>query len=196
MSQNNHDKHCSECPGSFIEQAFSDKRSCRITPMCHLSRYIPALVLIILYALIVLTPLAPLALRSATIANVITGECAGDCAICGCSPERSGSHTCCCWQKKLQQVHEDHDDDQNEPDCCKKIHAEQKNKTVSFSSRPCGSNKSMAFPGVEQTDVFPFRFNQRRLIVWESTLIVSPPVCRADWPGEPPDPPPKLPNVS
>lgn len=156
--------------------------------MRSLPRCIPALVLVILYALIVISPLAPLALRSAVVAHALTGECAGDCSLCGCAPERSASHTCCCWQKGLQHEH----DDKDEPDCCKKIHAEQNNKTVSFNSRPCNSSKNMALMGVEQGDVLPFRFNQGVLNVVETPLVESHPVCLADWPGDPPDPPPKL----
>jgi hypothetical protein len=78
------------------------------------------------------------------------------------------------------------------PDCCKKIHAEQENKTASISSRPCNSAKTMALAGVEQSDVLPFRFNQGPLAVAGTSLIVRLPDCLADWLGEPPDPPPKL----
>jgi hypothetical protein len=157
--------------------------------MRSLPRFIPALVLVTLYALIVLSPLAPLAMRSAVVAHALTGECTGDCGICGCAPERSASHTCCCWQKKLQQ---EHGDDQDEPDCCKKIHAENNNKIVSFTSLPCGSAKAMALVGVEQTDVLPFHFTQGIFVVFETPLVESNPLCLADWPGDPPDPPPKF----
>ncbi|NJD91716.1 MAG: hypothetical protein FIA91_09410 [Geobacter sp.] len=65
------------------------------------SRYITSLLLTAVYLLITLMPLAPLAMHSKRVAYAISGECSGDCAICGCSAERSATRTCCCWQKKL-----------------------------------------------------------------------------------------------
>jgi hypothetical protein len=50
----------------------------------------------------------------------------------------------------------------------------------------------MLISGIGQIDILPYRFSQGRPVVWESALIALTPVCRADWPGEPPDPPPKL----
>lgn len=65
------------------------------------SRYITSLLMTAVYLLITLMPLAPLAMNSKWVAYAISGECSGDCAICGCSAERSAARTCCCWQKKL-----------------------------------------------------------------------------------------------
>ncbi len=155
-------------------------------------RYISAFVLCVIYGLIVLSPLAPLALRSAVIAHALTGECAGECGLCGCAPERSASHTCCCWQKKLRQEHGIHDDDQEQSDCCQENQGSGKIKTAEISSRPCNSGKTMALMGVEQSDVLPFRFNQGPPAVEGTPIIVPIPDCLADWPGEPPDQPPKL----
>ena len=156
-------------------------------------RYISAFVLCVIYGLIVLSPLAAqMAMRSPVVAHALTGECAGECGLCGCAPERSASHTCCCWQKKLQQEHDNHDGDQELSDCCKENQAAPKIKTASISSRPCNSAKTMALMGVEQSDVLPFRFNQGPLAVEGTSLIVPIPDCLADWLGEPPDPPPKL----
>ena len=170
----------------------SDERIAGINRMRNRPRFKSALVLAVLYALIVMSPLAPLALRSATIAHALTGECASDCSICGCSPERSANHTCCCWQKRLLLEHDDHDDDHDLPDCCKKNSAAQNNKTARINSRPCNSSKTMILGGVEQSDVLPFHFCQTNLVLLESALIVNTPVCLTDWPGVPPDPPPKL----
>jgi len=157
--------------------------------MFNLTRFIPALVLIAMYTLIVLSPLAPLALRSPVIAHAITGECASDCSICGCSPERSANHTCCCWIKK--QTHQP-DNDLDEPECCKKKHADNNNKTASINSRPCNSSKSILLPGGDQSDVLPFHFSQGSYVEFETDHITCTPVYMADWPGVPPDPPPKL----
>jgi hypothetical protein len=56
------------------------------------------------YLLVILAPLAPAVLHSAMLAHVLTGECTGDCRSCGCSPERTATRACCCWQKKLAGV--------------------------------------------------------------------------------------------
>ena len=72
--------------------------------MKKLHRHITAYTLTLLYILITLTPLSPLALKSAHIAHAVTGECSGDCDIDGCSLESRANHTCCCWQKKLKQA--------------------------------------------------------------------------------------------
>lgn len=63
-------------------------------------RYITSLLLTTIYLLIVVSPLAPLAMQSKSVAHAVTGECSGDCRIDGCSLERSAARTCCCWQKK------------------------------------------------------------------------------------------------
>ncbi len=151
-------------------------------------RCIKALVLVILYALITISPLAPLALHSPVIAHAVTGECANDCSICGCSVERSADHTCCCWQKRLQQLHED---DLDEPECCKKQRAAH-HKTAAISSRPCNSSKTMALWGAGSSEVLPYRFIQGKLSGLNAAPIIHHPDCLAEWAGEPPDPPPEL----
>lgn len=72
-------------------------------------RYITSLLLTTIYLLIVVSPLAPLAMQSKSVAHAVTGECSGDCRIDGCSLERSASHTCCCWQKKQREAVESRD---------------------------------------------------------------------------------------
>jgi len=67
------------------------------------SRKCVALLLTIIYALLVLSPLAPLARQSATGTHAANRECSGDCAIDGCALESRVNHTCCCWQKKQRQ---------------------------------------------------------------------------------------------
>ena len=63
-----------------------------------------AVILTTIYLAIALSPLSPLAMHSKTVAHAITGECVGDCRICGCSPEASANHTCCCAKKKQMQA--------------------------------------------------------------------------------------------
>jgi len=65
------------------------------------SRTTRATVLVLLYTLIAMSPLAPITLHSSVIAHAVTGQCTGDCEIDGCAPERRTNHTCCCWQKRI-----------------------------------------------------------------------------------------------
>jgi hypothetical protein len=65
-------------------------------------RKLTAIVMMAVYLLIVLSPLAPFAMYSKTVAHAVTGECSGDCSICGCSVESRANHSCCCAKKKLQ----------------------------------------------------------------------------------------------
>jgi len=65
-------------------------------------RKLTAIVMMTVYLLIVLSPLAPLAMYSKSVAHAVTGECSGDCNICGCSLESRTNHTCCCAKKKQQ----------------------------------------------------------------------------------------------
>ena len=83
-------------------------------------RVLAALLLTVVYLAVTLSPLAPLALQSPSLAHAITGECSGDCDICGCSAEARANHTCCCAQKKKHDSHDDSHDDSPLPDCCKK----------------------------------------------------------------------------
>lgn len=64
------------------------------------ARHTVAMVLTTVYLLVVMAPLIPALLHSPHLAHALTGECSGDCRVCGCAPERSAAHACCCWQKK------------------------------------------------------------------------------------------------
>ncbi|MDD2367607.1 MAG: hypothetical protein PHN84_15770 [Desulfuromonadaceae bacterium] len=55
----------------------------------------------IIYTAALLSPLASVASQIGTDRYAIAKNCSGDCTKDGCSPERSISRTCCCWQKKL-----------------------------------------------------------------------------------------------
>lgn len=63
-------------------------------------RRINGLLLVAIYTVITLSPIAPVFLHSKTIAHAITGECVGDCNICGCLLEARESNTCCCAKKQ------------------------------------------------------------------------------------------------
>jgi hypothetical protein len=147
-----------------------------------------ALLLTVIYTLIIVIPLAPLAMRSATIAHAVTGECVGDCAICGCAPEQSANRTCCCWKKRQQASHE-HEDGQV-ADCCKK--KEHGSKPVLSCGCPCGGNKLLALLDETGCELLPYHFSDVSPDFHGESL--SPPHhnCLTDRHGDPPDPPPKL----
>jgi hypothetical protein len=133
-----------------------------------------------------MSPLAPLALRSPLIAHAATGECVGDCAICGCSPEARANHTCCCWKKKQQHDHE-HDHGQV-ADCCKK---KQGGKTVLSCGCPCGT-KHLAFWSGEKCEQLPYRFSEGVPAFRADDLSSACRTRLTDRHGDPPDPPPKI----
>jgi len=64
-------------------------------------RFIAA-VMACIYLLIMLMPLASLAMNSKSVVHAVTGECSGDCNICGCSPVSRANNTCCCARNKQQ----------------------------------------------------------------------------------------------
>ena len=149
------------------------------------SRNIVALLLTLIYSLIIMSPLAPLALQSPRVAHAVTGECSGNCDICGCSAERRVSRTCCCFlKKKLQHDHK------NVPDCCKK--KKRSKMTMLSCNCPCGDNKIPGMPGAEKTEVLPYRFNEGIVPLAENPLLTPPRKSLTDRHGDPPDPPPKL----
>lgn len=71
--------------------------------MKQVNRRSIAAVMAMIYLAIILSPLASFAMHSKVVAHAVTGECVGDCDICGCSQESRANHTCCCAQKKRMQ---------------------------------------------------------------------------------------------
>lgn len=160
--------------------------------MRRLPRFIPAIVLVVLYTMMVMSPLTPLVLRSPVIAHAITGGCVSDCSICGCSPERIASRTCCCWQKKHQQDQDNDDSDKDLPDCCKKKRSDPVKKITIICPRNCTGDKPLVHAGIEQDEILPYNFNGGNPVVLESFLTSRLPDVLPDWTGPPPDQPPKL----
>jgi hypothetical protein len=148
-------------------------------------RNIVTLLIMVIYILINLGSLAPLALKSPRLAHELTGECAGNCDICGCSAERRANHTCCCFLKKKHQH-----DQENVPDCCKN---KKVNKTTILTCNcPCGNNKHPGLPGAEKSEQLPYRFTEGTIALAEDTLVSFHQIRLTDRHGDPPDPPPKL----
>lgn len=157
--------------------------------MRSLTRYISALVLATLYLLIVLSPLAPLAASPAVTLHALSGECSGDCSLCGCSAERSASHSCCCWQKKQRH---DQDTGQHGPACCKNRQLKNQQETKSLTSPPCQSKKIAGFSGFDLEDMLYDHFHVLLSLTPPDSRGTRKPVSLTDRPGDPPDPPPKL----
>ncbi len=153
------------------------------------ARHHITLILTAIYLVIVMGSLAPLALHSPVIAHALTGECAEDCRVCGCSPERSASQTCCCWQKKLKKDAAAKQQEAQSGGCCKK-----KNRTprVTISECPCGSGKLIAFSGADNDELLPYHFNGSIMTHYEPIRAQNPPRHLTDRHVAPPDPPPKL----
>jgi len=162
--------------------------------MCISRRYITALVLTAIYLVIALSPLAPLALHSPAIAHAMTGECAEDCRICGCSPERSATRSCCCWQKKLKKEEAKKQQEAQKGDCCKK--KKSRAAKVTISECPCGSGKLIAYSGTDKDELLPYHFNGSIINHHENICAQNPPTRLTDRHGDPPDPPPKLASLS
>jgi hypothetical protein len=150
------------------------------------SRFIVALILAVIYSLITMSPLAPLVTKSPSVAHAITGECSGNCDICGCSAERRASHTCCCWMNKLKHQHERG----NLPDCCK--NKKRHKMTMLTCNCPCGGNKAPVLSGFENSEQLPYGFTHEAISLLERTLFFSHADRLADLHGAPPLPPPKL----
>lgn len=156
--------------------------------MIRSSRYTVSLLLTVIYLLITMSPLAPLALKSPRVAHAVTGECSGDCDICGCSLERRADHTCCCWQKKLKREH-DHDEEQL-PACCKK--KQRSGKPMLTSNCPCGSGKHIALWGADKNEQIPCQFIAGIPSSFGNLLAGVYERRLTGRYGDPPDPPPKL----
>jgi len=153
------------------------------------ARYLTAQLLLVVYLVIAMSPLAPIALRSPYLAHALTGECAGDCNICRCSPEQRANHTCCCQQKLKRQARLVSET----PDCCKN---KEGSVTVFRCSCPCGSDKDLALLNAPKSEIIPFVFDtgfrpQLTDMVYREHSRPMPTRL-----GEPPDPPPRLTVIS
>jgi hypothetical protein len=158
----------------------------------RLSRHITASFLAAIYFTIALSPLASLAMHSKVIAHAVTGECSGDCAVCGCSVERSATHTCCCWLKKQEA---DHDHDQGAGhDCCKGTKKPATQTTLRCC--PCGSGSHALVSVAISCDQLPWHYSHIEPVFVENRQLFLSGSRHATRPAEPPDPPPKVTTLS
>lgn len=144
-----------------------------------------------IYLLIILSPLASLSLHSTSFAYAATGECSGDCNICGCSLESRTNKTCCCAQKHKQQLVHEHDDGETgTPDCCKKESAPQKT-VIAKCGCPCGSGTSSGITNNVISETIPSHFCEIVSIPHVNTRYNAFAHFLTSRHIEPPDPPPR-----
>jgi hypothetical protein len=175
-----------------------------------------------IYLMIALSPLSTLAMQSKKVAHAVTGECSGDCEICGCSAESRANHTCCCCRKKRQQCDKPNIADKGcamkvtsapeEPRvdtsdiCAVKNHYHQdktdqhlsnegitpKTQTVFKCNCPCGKNKVLALWGGFNHEIIPYWFPGGILPPMETRSFPDYSRSLTSRHDDPPDPPPKL----
>ena len=155
------------------------------------ARNILALALTVMYLVITMSPLAPLAMHSKVIAHAVTGECSGNCDICGCSPERRANHTCCCYLKKQREQHAREERDAKVPECCKAKQTKKKETAITCNC-PCGSSKQLAFSGAAKIELLPDQPAAHICPPRETPQYSSLVRRLTSRHGVPPDPPPKL----
>jgi len=153
-------------------------------------RGILAASLTLIYLMILLSPLASLGMNSKAVVHVLTGECTGDCNLCGCSPENRASNTCCCSKKRQQLSHAHKHDENKTADCCKRKSVEK--KLILTCNCPCGSANQSDLTITEESEVLPFHFREQFSIPRTDTAFINHQHRLSSRHGEPPDPPPKL----
>ena len=152
------------------------------------SRFMIALLLLLIYVLVTMAPLAPLVLESPRLAYAGVGESEGDCDSCGCSSERRANHTCCCCIHKKKAPHGP--DRENVPECCRKNHRGGESDLT--CNCPCGSGKQLGSSGTGKWEHLPHSFTTSPAVFEKSPLVSFHRNRLNNRRDEPPDPPPKL----
>jgi len=155
-------------------------------------RGIIAAMMTAIYLMTLLSPLTSFAMHSKTAAQALTGECSGDCAICGCSVESRATRTCCCAKKKQQQAHIHENEDDSTPDCCKKKPTPKKIMIASCGC-PCGSGKTTALSGGKTDEILAYCFSEQLAIPRLDTHYSELSHLMTSRHLEPPEPPPRQP---
>ena len=167
-----------ECQGELCKAVMKSRR------LPH--RNLSALLLMVIYLVITMSPLAPVALKNSYLAHATNGECVGDCNICGCSLDQRVNHTCCCEQKLKRKAKQEAEFS----GCCKENREGE--GPVLRCSCPCGSEKVLTLLNLPNSEVLPFVFitgSSCGLVTTEHHEHSRRMLTRF---GEPPDPPPRL----
>ena len=148
-------------------------------------RYFTALFLTVVYLIITMSPLAPVALLRGSLAHSMTVESAGNGDVCRCSPERRAGHTCCCQQKSYQKA------DQVAACCNKK--GSGKGMVISCS---CGTGKVFALLNLSKSEILPFVFDAEAGCQLSATEHNDHHRRMPSRPDDPPVPPPHIYSTS
>ncbi|MDA8430460.1 MAG: hypothetical protein M0T70_14505 [Geobacteraceae bacterium] len=153
-------------------------------------RTIVAAGLTIIYLLLSLGPLTAGIKHANLFAHSIRVECSGDCNLCGCSPEKRASKTCCCSMKQQQEAQaRAHESEDGTADCCKKL---PEKKQTFVCSYPCGSDQQIDLTAADESEVIPSHFREGFSLSPIETTFTTTAHLLASRHGDPPDPPPKL----
>lgn len=173
-------------------------------------RRISAVILTVVYLVIALSPLASFALQSKKVMHAITGECAGDCAICGCSPESRAARTCCCARKNNPDRFSLSDPaDAEEPECCRKIREENtdhnahdhhnssqeepsRTVTVFKCGCPCNGGDPFSLATIDNSEIIPYAYSIRIALPHNDTRFPLSIFSAVSHAPAPPEPPPQL----
>lgn len=154
-------------------------------------RSLIAVALSVIYLMITMSPLASLAMHSKIVAHAVTGECSGDCNICGCSLESRANRTCCCSKKRQQQALQHEDEQCRTPDCCDKKTPPSKKTVITRCNCPCGSEKTIALTNGSAYEQLPFYFTELFTQTNVDTHYSLKTHLLISRHAEPPDPPPR-----
>ena len=152
------------------------------------------MILVVIYTLIIMVPLASRVMNSATAAVVVAVECTGDCRTCGCSVESMATGTCCCM-KKQQQAHAHEDGHDGTPDCDQNIPDKKRTAIASCGCRS-GSGEHAALSCSDSSELLPCCFTAQPGIPCTDTRFPLLAGRMTSFQGEPPDPPPKISAIS
>ena len=153
-----------------------------------------AIILVVIYTLIIMVPLASSVMHSITAAPALTVECSGNCATCGCSAKSMANGTCCCMKKQHQaRAHED--DHDSSADCGQKTPDKKQPVIVSCGCRS-GNGEHAVLPGSGTTELLPSYFTVQFSIPSSDTRFPLLTRRVVSFQGEPPDPPPKITLIS
>lgn len=155
-----------------------------------LTRFHIALILAVIYTLIIMSPLTATALNSTMAAHILTGECTGNCASCGCSAASMAAGSCCCM-KKQQQAHAREDNKGCSPDFDQRT-SERKQILSTTCGCPCGNEENAALFDSETSELLPYYFTSQFSSLYAETSFPLLGDRLALFHGEPPDPPPKI----
>ena len=148
------------------------------------------LILVVIYSLIIMGPLASRVMDSTTAVVVAAAECTGDCRTCGCSAASMATGSCCCM-KKQQQIHAHEDGHDGTADCDQRPPDKKQTAIASCGCRS-GNGDHAVLSGNDSSELLPCCFTVQFSIPGTDTRFPPATGRVTSFQGEPPDPPPKI----